>query len=73
MDGFMVRGGGDDGGDDVRCSCPTADSSSNQNAGEQDGGEEKMTKVFGRCERATGDVWFARARVERDVLDVTMV
>ena len=59
-------------GDDVRHSDPASDSSANQDTSEQDGCKEKMTSVFCRYERTTGEIRVTGARVEWDVLDVVM-
>ena len=68
MDLFYGRGDLD--GDDVGCRDQTAECSSDQNPGEQDGCEEEMAGVFCGCERTTGGAGLASARVKRDVLDV---
>jgi len=71
VDGFWDDGR--ENGDDFWHGDPTADSPSDQNSGEQYGGNEEMTGVFGRCEGTACGAWLARVRVEWDVLDVLML
>ena len=72
MDRFWNDSGGNFDGGDVWRGDPTAERSSHQDTGEQDGGEEKMASVFSGCKGATGGTRLAGARVERDVLDIMM-